>query len=47
MGETAAVIDPTTYRLRANAFVKPRTYRLTEDAFAWEEDGQKPDGVFV
>ena len=44
MGETAA-IDPTTYRLRASAFVKPRTYRLTEDALAWEEDGQKPDGV--
>ncbi len=46
MGETAAVIDPTTYRLRANAFVKPRIYRLTEDALTWEEDGQKPDGVF-
>ncbi len=41
----SAAIDPTVYRLRANAFVKPRSYRLTEDALTWEEDGGKPDGV--
>lgn len=39
-------IDPTVYRLRANAFVKPRSYRLTEDALTWEDDGGKSDGVF-
>lgn len=39
-------VDPTVYRLRANAFVRPRTYRLTEDALTWEEDGGKLDGVF-
>ncbi len=39
-------VDPTVYRLRANAFVKPRTYRLTEAALTWEEDGGKRDGVF-
>ena len=42
----SAAIDPTIYRLRANAFVKPRSYRLTEDALTWEEDGGKLDGVF-
>ncbi len=42
----STTIDPTVYRLRANAFVKPRTYRLTEDALTWEEDGGKTDGVF-
>ncbi len=47
MSETGATIDPTVYRLRANAFVKPRTYRLTDDALTWQEDGaEKPDGVF-
>ncbi len=42
----STAIDPTVYRLRANAFVKPRTYRLTDDALTWEEDGGKRDGVF-
>ncbi len=42
----SAAIDPTVYRLRANAFVKPRIYRLTEDALTWEEEGGKLDGVF-
>jgi hypothetical protein len=39
-------IDPTVYRLRANAFVKPRVYRLTEDALTWEEEGTRLDGAF-
>jgi hypothetical protein len=39
-------IDPTVYRLRANAFVNPRLYRLTDDALIWEEEGEKLDGVF-
>ena len=42
----SGAIDPTVYRLRANAFVKPRSYRLTEDALTWEEEGGKLDGVF-
>jgi hypothetical protein len=41
-----AEVDPTVYRLRANAFVNPRLYRLIEDALTWEEEGKPLDGVF-
>ena len=41
-----AEVDPTVYRLRANAFVNPRLYRLTEDALTWKEERKPLDGVF-
>lgn len=44
--QTDPAIDPTTFRLRANAFAGERTYRLTEDALTWEEEGKPLDGVF-